>query len=200
MNPSQRSLQSTESSTSLVSLSPSLSSSSPSISSGQSLYLDSMDSDCAKSEISSPSSPPSSDDNFDYPPIDFSVLEQKLAALGLSRYTVYPSALKGRRSLNSQSSYYSSEEDDDEVFMVITRNGKKQYRRPPMLRSKSLKTELTPPETPKKKMVRFADALGLKFENIHWISQDELPIIPKSAYQHLKLSEAEQKVYISVTI
>lgn len=152
---------------------------------------------------SSSSSPSSEDDDFErnyIPPLDLTLLEAKVAALGLTRYTAYPSALKGRRSLNSvnsstsSSSYPSSEEEEDDVFMVNSRDGKN-HRRPPMLRSKSLKTGITPPETPKKKVVRFADSLGLNFEYIRLISQDELPIIPKSAYQHLKLSMTEKNLF-----
>ncbi|XP_015781478.1 glycogen-binding subunit 76A [Tetranychus urticae] len=64
--------------------------------------------------------------------------------------------------------------------------------RAPFIRSTSLKTGKTPPNTPDrgKKAVRFADALGLEFEYVKLISQDELPTVPRSAYQDLQLKES----------
>lgn len=58
-----------------------------------------------------------------------------------------------------------------------------------MRRSSSLKTNKTPPGTPsRKKVVRFADALGLDLANIrHIMNFDEPPIVPISAMQDLNL-------------
>lgn len=53
-------------------------------------------------------------------------------------------------------------------------------------RCSSLKTGKTPPGTPgRKKIVRFADVLGLDLADVKTF-MDEIPIIPKSAYDDLK--------------
>ena len=55
----------------------------------------------------------------------------------------------------------------------------------PVQRSTSLKTGKTPPGTPgRKKIVRFADALGLDLTLIRTFL-DEIPIVPQSAFDHL---------------
>lgn len=79
----------------------------------------------------------------------------------------------------------SSDDDDDDLYA-----GGKTVRAP-FIRSTSLKTGKTPPNTPgrSKKAVRFADSLGLEFECVKLISQDELPTVPRSAYQDLKLKD-----------
>lgn len=60
-------------------------------------------------------------------------------------------------------------------------------------RSSSLKTGKTPPGTPgRKKIVRFADVLGLDLADIKTFL-DEVPTIPKSAYEDLELIEAESQ-------
>lgn len=58
-----------------------------------------------------------------------------------------------------------------------------------MRRSSSLKTNKTPPGTPsRKKVVRFADALGLDLANVrHIMNFDEPPVVPISAMQDLNL-------------
>lgn len=64
--------------------------------------------------------------------------------------------------------------------------------RPKLLRSTSLKTGKTPPGTPgRKKIVRFADALGLDLEAVRHIVQDDLPNVPSSAYVDLKLADID---------
>lgn len=60
---------------------------------------------------------------------------------------------------------------------------------PRLVRSTSLKTGKTPPGTPsRKKIVRFADVLGLDLEAIrHFAKDDDAPIVPQSAFADLKL-------------
>lgn len=66
--------------------------------------------------------------------------------------------------------------------------------RRPLLRSTSLKTGKTPPGTPRrKKIVRFADALGLDLEAVKHIVTDDVPIVPQSAYIDLKVTSIEQQ-------
>lgn len=63
---------------------------------------------------------------------------------------------------------------------------------PRLVRSTSLKTGKTPPGTPsRKKIVRFADVLGLDLEAIrHFIKDDDAPIVPQSAFADLKVRSA----------
>lgn len=60
---------------------------------------------------------------------------------------------------------------------------------PRLVRSTSLKTGKTPPGTPsRKKIVRFADVLGLDLEAIrHFAKDDDAPIVPRSAFADLKI-------------
>lgn len=56
-------------------------------------------------------------------------------------------------------------------------------------RSSSLKSGKTPPGTPnRKKIVRFADALGLDLEAVKTVFLDDLPTVPSSAYDDLSES------------
>lgn len=66
-----------------------------------------------------------------------------------------------------------------------------EYERPPRVRRcSSLKTGKTPPGTPgRKKIVRFADVLGLDLADVRTFL-DEVPKIPKSAYEDLDMSVA----------
>lgn len=72
-------------------------------------------------------------------------------------------------------------EEDDEG------SGKK------LVRSTSLKSGKTPPGTPsRKKIVRFADALGLDLEAVRHIgSEDDEPNVPASAFKDLKVTTHE---------
>lgn len=64
--------------------------------------------------------------------------------------------------------------------------------RPKILRSISLKTGKTPPGTPsRKKMVRFADVLGLDLEDVRHIMSGDVPTIPSSAYTDLNLKDID---------
>ncbi|GIY19960.1 glycogen-binding subunit 76A [Caerostris extrusa] len=73
--------------------------------------------------------------------------------------------------------------------------------RPKISRSTSLKTGKTPPGTPRKKIVRFADVLGLDLEDVRHIISGDLPNIPSSAYNDLVLPDEDlpSKVNPSVT-
>lgn len=57
-----------------------------------------------------------------------------------------------------------------------------------VMRSTSLKTQKSPPTSPgRKKIVRFADTLGLDLAAVKTIMQEDLPHIPNSAFDHLDL-------------
>ena len=57
-----------------------------------------------------------------------------------------------------------------------------------VMRSTSLKTQKSPPTSPgQKKIVRFADTLGLDLAAVRTIMQEDLPLIPLSAFDHLDL-------------
>lgn len=57
-----------------------------------------------------------------------------------------------------------------------------------IVRSTSLKTHKSPPSSPRrKKIVRFADSLGLDLEAVKMIMQEDLPSIPSSAFVHLDI-------------
>lgn len=57
-----------------------------------------------------------------------------------------------------------------------------------VMRSTSLKTRKSPPTSPgRKKIVRFADTLGLDLAAVKTIMQEDLPLIPDSAFDHLDL-------------
>ncbi|XP_017473581.1 PREDICTED: glycogen-binding subunit 76A [Rhagoletis zephyria] len=63
-------------------------------------------------------------------------------------------------------------------------------------RCSSLKTGKTPPGTPgRKKIVRFADVLGLDLADIKTFL-DEIPTIPKSAFEDLEVLESEPPIQL----
>lgn len=83
--------------------------------------------------------------------------------------------------------HLSASTDDDE-----TEDNRPQRVR----RCSSLKTGKTPPGTPgRKKIVRFADVLGLDLADVRTFL-DEIPKIPKSAFEDLEFSELEQNQII----
>ncbi|GIX78480.1 glycogen-binding subunit 76A [Caerostris extrusa] len=67
-----------------------------------------------------------------------------------------------------------------------------------LVRSTSLKTGKTPPGTPsRKKIVRFADVLGLDLEAIrHFVKDDDAPIVPQSAFADLKIKPSPSNPYL----
>ncbi|XP_016967203.1 glycogen-binding subunit 76A [Drosophila biarmipes] len=63
-------------------------------------------------------------------------------------------------------------------------------------RCSSLKTGKTPPGTPgRKKIVRFADVLGLDLADVKTFL-DEIPTIPKSAFEDLEILESEPPIQL----
>lgn len=55
-----------------------------------------------------------------------------------------------------------------------------------VMRNTSLKTSKSPPTLPRrKKIVRFADTLGLDLAAVKTIMQEDLPLVPDSAFDHL---------------
>lgn len=72
-----------------------------------------------------------------------------------------------------------------------------EYERPPRVRRcSSLKTGKTPPGTPgRKKIVRFADVLGLDLADVRTFL-DEVPKIPKSAYEDLDVTLTSQSLHM----
>lgn len=67
-----------------------------------------------------------------------------------------------------------------------------EVERPRVRRCSSLKTGKTPPGTPgRKKIVRFADVLGLDLADVRTFL-DEVPKVPKSAYEDLIVTLTEQ--------
>lgn len=79
------------------------------------------------------------------------------------------------KQLESSNSLHDDEDDDDT-----------EERTPRVRRCSSLKTGKTPPGTPsRKKIVRFADVLGLDLADVRTFL-DEIPKIPTSAYSDLQ--------------
>lgn len=71
-----------------------------------------------------------------------------------------------------------------------------EVERPRVRRCSSLKTGKTPPGTPgRKKIVRFADVLGLDLADVRTFL-DEVPKIPKSAYEDLIVTLQEQTLQL----
>ncbi|PNF24961.1 hypothetical protein B7P43_G09161 [Cryptotermes secundus] len=78
-----------------------------------------------------------------------------------------------------------SEDDDDDDLNRPT---------PRVRRCSSLKTGKTPPGTPgRKKIVRFADVLGLDLADVRTFL-DEIPKVPRSAYEDLQCAELSDTV------
>ncbi|XP_074601972.1 uncharacterized protein LOC141855729 [Brevipalpus obovatus] len=159
---------------------------------------------CARSDISENSDTsetstlsPSPIREMDYPPLDEALLEEKFSKLGFSKYTIHPPTIRLRDANNNNNDFKLSISDSSESLGGQDGDGDDdgtdsddQYGRAPFLRSTSLKTGKTPPNTPGrgKKVVRFADALGLEFEYVKFI-KDEIPNVPKSAFQDLKVPD-----------
>jgi len=138
----------------------------------QSLYALDSGSDL-ESEASTISSSPTSTSDFSFEPtLDEALLREKFAKLGID---LSEELMPPRISISS-SDECSEESEEDEPC-----------GRSPLIRSTSLKTGKTPPSTPRKKFVRFADSLGLDLAAVRHILQDDLPQIPQSAYVDLKV-------------
>jgi protein phosphatase 1 regulatory subunit 3A/B/C/D/E len=90
------------------------------------------------------------------------------------------SDLEDEAKNDKENEMQSAKKDSDE---------ESEYERPPRVRRcSSLKTGKTPPGTPgRKKIVRFADVLGLDLADVRTFL-DEVPKIPKSAYEDLDVT------------
>ncbi|KAG5670363.1 hypothetical protein PVAND_000634 [Polypedilum vanderplanki] len=83
----------------------------------------------------------------------------------------------------------STETNDEQKKTRKDSDADSDYERPPRVRRcSSLKTGKTPPGTPgRKKIVRFADVLGLDLADVRTFL-DEVPKVPKSAYEDLDVT------------
>ncbi|XP_015178159.1 PREDICTED: MATH and LRR domain-containing protein PFE0570w isoform X2 [Polistes dominula] len=91
---------------------------------------------------------------------------------------------EGKGKVTTEDEEEEEEEEDEEQL-----NGRPRRIR----RSSSLKTGKTPPGTPgRKKIVRFADVLGLDLADVRTFL-DEIPKIPNSAYNDLIYDDSFQK-------
>ena len=113
------------------------------------------------------------------------LLHSRSKELDSFQETIFQDSLAQLRLNNNSCFVKSSDEEssgDDELD-----NCKPKH----LIRSTSLKTQESANRVNKtkkgKKMVRFADALGLEFEYIKLISPDEIPSVPISAFSDLKL-------------
>ncbi|XP_034484052.1 glycogen-binding subunit 76A [Drosophila innubila] len=85
----------------------------------------------------------------------------------------------------------SSQEKTSHSHGMDTTDDEDDCRPQRVRRCSSLKTGKTPPGTPgRKKIVRFADVLGLDLADIKTFL-DEIPTIPKSAFEDLEILESE---------
>lgn len=84
----------------------------------------------------------------------------------------------------------STEDDDQETVQKSPPVFDEFESRPPRLRRcSSLKSGKTPPGTPsRKKIVRFADVLGLDLADVKTF-MDEVPTVPQSAFEDLEVSD-----------
>jgi protein phosphatase 1 regulatory subunit 3A/B/C/D/E len=90
-----------------------------------------------------------------------------------------------------------SNADEQQQKMRKDSDTESEYDRPPRVRRcSSLKTGKTPPGTPgRKKIVRFADVLGLDLADVRTFL-DEVPKIPKSAYEDLDVTLPSQTMQL----
>lgn len=90
-----------------------------------------------------------------------------------------------------------SSPEPEKVSTARKDSDEEEYERPPRVRRcSSLKTGKTPPGTPgRKKIVRFADVLGLDLADVRTFL-DEVPKIPKSAYEDLDVTMPTQSMQL----
>ncbi|CAK9833225.1 Glycogen-binding subunit 76A [Anthophora retusa] len=88
----------------------------------------------------------------------------------------------------------NTEPQENSIEKAAEEEEEEEEERPPKIRrSSSLKTGKTPPGTPgRKKIVRFADVLGLDLADVRTFL-DEIPKIPNSAYSDLIYDDIFQK-------
>lgn len=86
------------------------------------------------------------------------------------------------------------DEDDVECDASGSDEADDEFQRIPLIRSTSLKTGKTPPGTPGgKKIVRFADAMGLDLETVKHIVDDGPYRPPMAAFKALQLDDEERQ-------
>lgn len=91
-------------------------------------------------------------------------------------------------------SVHKNKSEIDDEFDYDDDYGDDDCPRIPLIRSTSLKTGKTPPGTPRgKKIVRFADALGLDLESVRHIVDDVPYQPPLAAFKGLKLDEDDKR-------
>lgn len=90
-----------------------------------------------------------------------------------------------------------AKEPSPEPISTKTQSDEEEYERVPRVRRcSSLKTGKTPPGTPgRKKIVRFADVLGLDLADVRTFL-DEVPKIPRSAYEDLDITLPAQQIQL----
>lgn len=90
-----------------------------------------------------------------------------------------------------------AKEPTPEIESIKKDSDEELYERVPRVRRcSSLKTGKTPPGTPgRKKIVRFADVLGLDLADVRTFL-DEVPKIPRSAYEDLDITMPTQQIHL----
>lgn len=90
----------------------------------------------------------------------------------------------------------STKSDRGKITSVCDTDDEDDCRPQRVRRCSSLKTGKTPPGTPgRKKIVRFADVLGLDLADVKTFL-DEIPNIPKSAFEDLEIMESEPPIQL----
>lgn len=141
--------------------------------------------------VSPPSNPwkPKLDDDYDQSLVN-DLNHREIVKVPLSEDKLQETDEHVTVEVDSPSSSESSEVKP--VSPLLSRLRVFEELRPKILRSTSLKTGKTPPGTPsKKKIVRFADVLGLDLEDVRHILTEDIPVIPSSAYTDLDLKDID---------
>lgn len=127
------------------------------------------------------------------PTYDYREDESPLADELRTRLKLIQSCQSDLNCMSSPSEEASEKDESSPSSTLSSASTSKDLLSPPecprLVRSTSLKTGKTPPGTPsRKKIVRFADVLGLDLEAIrHFAKDDDAPIVPQSAFADLKI-------------
>ena len=121
------------------------------------------------------------------------------SALSSERNCVSDTHLDSKSEMSTEAALEQLEKSISEMALDKDKSDHANYQvtdfefleKEPVRRSRSLKTNKTPPGTPhRKKAVRFADALGLDLESVRTImNNDNPPRIPLSATKDLKINK-----------
>ncbi|KAH9507658.1 hypothetical protein Btru_053366 [Bulinus truncatus] len=119
---------------------------------------------------------------------DAQLKQSRLARAGRESPVRYPTGLKLNISEQSAPSKESLADSRCESESPLYSENEFNFNRVGLRKSSSLKTNKTPPGTPhRKKVVRFADAMGLDLESVrHVLNMESPPRIPSSALADLK--------------